>query len=200
MKKLNLFFGIFMFACVANAQVFVGGSIGVGLSNNKTSDGDKRSQNFNIGIAPEAGYSINDKIDVGLGLMFNYQNQKSWMLPGNNDLVSKNNVYSWAITPFAQYHFAKWKKFDFLLRGTAMFGSNFYNDIMPFYYRFSVAPLVHFAVNDHFVLFTNLNFISLNLGGSFTKDVGRSFNFSFGADTGDAFNLGDIRVGFFYKF
>ena len=202
MKKLNLFFVIFMFACVANAQIFVGGSIGVGLSKNKNEEGARYSQDFNIGIAPEVGYSINSKIDVGLDLVFDYQNQKSWLTPGDKDAIVPQNVYSWAVAPFAQYHFAKWKKLDFLLRGTAMFGSDFYKemDIMPFYYQFSVSPIVHFALNDHFVLFTNLNFISLNIGGSFAKDMGRSFNFSFGADTGNAFNLGAVRVGFFYKF
>jgi len=199
MKKGLLFIGILLFACSVNAQIFVGGSIGVGFNNDKNDEGEKYSQNFNIGFAPEVGYSITDKIDVGLGVEFGYQREKQWFIPGG-DQVLKVDVYNWRVAPFAQYHFWKLGKFDFVAKGVAHFGGVVYENNMPFVYGFSVFPTLHFNLNDNFTLLTDLNFLSLNIGGSFVKDGGRDFGFAFGADTGNMLNLSQIRIGFIYKF
>ena len=199
MRKKLLFLGILVFACSANAQFFVGGSIGVGFYNDKNDEGKSYSQSFNVGFAPEVGYSITKKIDVGLNLDFTYQQEKEWLFPGSNQ-TSKTDVYSWRVAPFVQYHFAKWGKFDFIGRGVAHFGSMIYDGNMPFTYGFSVYPTVHFNLNNHFILLTDLNFLSLNIHGSFAKDEGRDFGFYFGANSGNVLNLSQVRIGFIYKF
>ncbi|MDR1544678.1 MAG: hypothetical protein LBS50_09815 [Prevotellaceae bacterium] len=200
MKKLLLIFSILLIVCATNAQVFVGGSIGVGFSNEKDENGEKYSQNFSLNFTPEVGYSINGKIDVGLDLGFGYQREKGYFLP-NSDDINVIDTYSWNAALFVQYHFAKWKNFEFIGRGITAFGGNIFStNVLPYYYNFSIYPIIQYNLNEHFILFTNLNFISLNVGGNFIVEGVRDFAFSFGADAGNVLNFSAIRIGFIYKF
>ena len=213
MKKGLLFLGILIFACSANAQIFVGGSVGVGFDNKKNKDGEKISQNFNVGLSPEIGYSITSKIDIGLSVGVGFQREKrTYNYWGGGKQVVKNDTLTWNVAPLLQYHFAKWGKFDFVARGVVYFGGeketnfNSYGGMVydkkenRYNYGLSVSPVIHYNLNDHFILLTDLNFLSLNIGGSFIKDVDRDFGFFFGANTGNALNFHRLRIGFIYKF
>jgi hypothetical protein len=200
-QLLLLIFSVLLTVCTTSAQVFVGGSMGIGFANEKNDGGEKYSQNFNVNFTPEVGYTINSKIDLGLDLGFGYQMAKSWDFPLGSSDANIIDAYSWNVAPFVQYHFAKWKKFNFTGRGIAAFGGNIFDySELPFYYNFSIYPIIQYNCSEHFILFTNLNFISLNIGGTFIVGGSRDFGFSFGADTGNVLNLSTIRIGFIYKF
>jgi len=208
MKKGLFFIGVLMFACSANAQLFTGGSIGVGFGNNKNNDGEKISQNFNLGLSPEVGYSITDKIDVGMGVGFGFQREKQYYDYGYLSGEIKSDVFTWNVAPFMQYHFWKVGKFSFVARSVMHFGGEIDKFFAPnndrenkhYSYGFSVSPVIHYNLNDRFTLLTDLRFLSLNIGGSFVKDGGRDFGFSFGTDSGNLLNLNQLKIGFIYTF
>ena len=93
MKKLVLTFAVvFATITVANAQLFVGGNLGVGFtgaSKTVTDDGTTtvtvdpvKILNFNI--TPRIGYNLNDKMAVGLDLRF-----------GMTNYTYPDNYYGW---------------------------------------------------------------------------------------------------------
>src|SRR5574344_673462 len=66
MKKLLLVV-VAMFAVAnLNAQVYVGGT--VGLTHSKVSDGDASAKGTSYKIVPEIGYRLSDKIAIGASL------------------------------------------------------------------------------------------------------------------------------------
>lgn len=88
MKKLFMVAAMAVAALTANAQVWIGGNLGV--SSTSIEDTDKSITKFSV--QPEVGYSLSDKWDVALALGYKYSNED----------VKTNTFY---IQPYARYTF-----------------------------------------------------------------------------------------------
>lgn len=92
MKRLFLTIGLMGVFAYCNAQFFIGGNLGVGFSNSgkttetytlsnttikKEVDPDKY---FNFYIAPKIGYTINDRMDIGLSIKFGMDQVKTFAI------------------------------------------------------------------------------------------------------------------------
>lgn len=91
MKKLMLVAAMMVAAISASAQVYVGG--GINFNSHDPGEGDNKTT---IGILPEIGYKLDDKLSVGIGLGYNHSKEGS---------VKSSN---WKIAPYARYTFVKW--------------------------------------------------------------------------------------------
>ena len=91
MKKLVLTLAI-VFAGImsVNAQVWVGGGLGASIQKNETS----------FSIAPEVGYSLNNKWQVALGANYRFDQTKVDMPDGS---VYKNSTNALALQPYVRY-------------------------------------------------------------------------------------------------
>lgn len=90
MKKIIMMAVMAVAAVSANAQVWVGGSLGF---NNSKDDGAESSVT-QFEIKPEVGYSLNENWDVALGIGYSF----------NNKSVSTN---TFEINPYVRYKFVK---------------------------------------------------------------------------------------------
>lgn len=90
MKKIMMIAVMAVAAISANAQMWVGGSLGF---NNSKVDGDESSVT-NFSIKPEVGYSLNEKWDVALGIGYSF-----------SDANRSTNTFS--INPYARYKFVQ---------------------------------------------------------------------------------------------
>ncbi len=105
MKKLffTLVFVAAAFFC--NAQLFVGGNIGLGTTANKvtanstTTDGPK---SFTFYFNPSVGYMFNDNMGAGIVLGFSTTTVKEKEL--NEEL--KGTLNSFSLCPYLRYDFA----------------------------------------------------------------------------------------------
>ncbi len=111
MKKFILAAIVAATSICANAQVWMGGSLGFDVVN---PEGDKNNTT-NFSIAPVVGYSLSEKWDIALE--FGYKSQSY----ENDALSTKDNFY---VAPFARYNFAKCGIATFFVDGGFAFGSS----------------------------------------------------------------------------
>ncbi len=170
----------------ANAQWYAGGSLGF-ESNSDKSGIDPKS---GFSLAPEVGYYLTDKFDIGLDFGF---------VTGKNQ--SDDKFSYWIIAPYARYSFLQFGKFEVLGKGSLFFsGYDFDNGDKGTEFGINVAPIVAYNLTDNFVLFTELNFVSLNFT-SVSPDGGDTYTqFGLGVDANGIANTGNIQIGMVYKF
>ncbi len=195
MKKSLLIVLLVVFAGVsANAQLFIGGGIGINVNST-----DNTSE-FGFNLFPEVGYSLNDRFDIGIDVGFGINSQKQEVLT----LITKTTTTNWSIAPYARYAVFQYKKFSILGKGSLMvFGNGTKTktgDATPVRdsstgFGIEILPMLTYDLTQKFTLYTELNFLTLGLSTS--RGV---TSFRLGADADNLVNVGDIRIGFFYKF
>lgn len=163
----------------ASAQFYFGGQ--VGFSRNATHN------ETTVVIAPEVGYSFNEKWTFGGILEYDY------------GYASGYDVNVFEILPYARYKFAHLadNKVQFFCDGRVGFGvQKGKGQDAGFVYEIGLRPGVAFNVNSHWSLVAHLG--QLGWEGATDKATGlyaRSNQF-----TWNIFNWNDIRLGFYYSF
>lgn len=94
----------------ASAQVYIGGGINFG-----SHDPGEGETTTSIGLRPEIGYKLDDKLSIGIGLGYNHSK--------TGDFKTDN----WRIAPYARYTFAKWNNVAFF--GEAEFAYEHSEDV-----------------------------------------------------------------------
>lgn len=120
MKKILLTALVAVAALTANAQVYVGGTLGFN-SQNKLIDqlggGDKSGTSFEI--MPEIGYKLDDKMSLGIVIGFSTTNNTNMIseadktafgggVPANIKLDKSFNKFT--VAPYFRYTFATWDR------------------------------------------------------------------------------------------
>ncbi|MBQ9230539.1 MAG: porin family protein [Prevotella sp.] len=146
MKKLLFIFMCAIISANANAQIWVGGEIGLKLSSTKVGDFKMDSKN-SFEINPEIGYSFNDKWAVALRLGYaHFDNAETQLI----DQTVIGNYNRFRIEPFVRYTFYKAGKFSFFADGgiyySALSKSN-YDDALHTM-GVGINPGLRFAIND----------------------------------------------------
>ena len=214
MKKLGLVLFLALATMVSNAQLFVGGSVGLDLGSDKVKVGSNVTSDlseFRFGLNPRIGYYVNDKFAIGAMVNLQVRSDKD---KSNSNAEIKNNRLTWGITPFARYSIVEFGKFSVLAEGTlgisgttskASTGSVSVKGTPTINYGFNIAPLLSYSLSNRLNLEAALNFLNFGLNGSSrnNKDTDTkttSFDFGIGANANNAFNVGAMTVGFIYKF
>lgn len=204
MKKIVLLAGLILAISVANARIFVGGALGFGTAND-TIDGEKTETRSNFTIAPEIGYVLSDKFDVGVDINLNSMKTKDERPAGGTGKTT-----GWGINPFVRYSFMELGKFK--LKATASFGlggekttQTGTEDLKSSYFGCRIRPYIFYGVNKHIAIFAGLNF--LDMGYSYskqdrtsTRQASDTSGFYFGANAWDVTNTGNFQIGFEWHF
>lgn len=119
MKKFFTLAFVAMLAMTANAQVFVGGEMG--LSTNKTTvDGDKLSSGTTFTLAPMIGYELDNEWAVAVRLGYGYDSNSTYTF-GDVKLTGTTNTFT--INPFVRYKFVRKGNFFAYIDGGVKFSS-----------------------------------------------------------------------------
>lgn len=214
MKKILLTFAFVVAAVtLANAQLYVGGSVGLNSSggNTVTTDGvkTKTPSASSLTIAPRLGYFLNDKSSIGGILSYT----GAWNR--NKPASTWSKTHTLALTPFYRYEFLSFKKFG--VSGEARIPLSYAtrkDSSTPdgqknwtFGWGLTVTPVLTYDLSKRISFETALNFFSFSYRGnrSVVKtsggDKASSTGNSFGIGANDnLFQIGNIEVGFIYKF
>jgi len=142
MKKLLFIFAICTIALTVNAQLFVGGSMSLGVQSNRQrgfDDKDKKNNtatsttNFSFHLGPRVGYCINDKLAVGGDVLLGFDanpigGQGTSTTVGYQDdkkskkVTTSTTTFNWGIFPFVRYNFLTFNKFSIGLEGSIGIG------------------------------------------------------------------------------
>lgn len=213
MKKIFLTVALVAMTFSANAQLFVGGEIGlntIGGNTKVTSNNETQTQKSNglttFTIAPELGYQFSEKFLVGASLGVTPIINRTYT--GENT-VTKTTTVSWSINPYARYRLAALGNFGVWAQGGLSIGGNKQDEnTSTFAFNIGILPVLSYSINEHFTLLTRLNVFSLNFTTSTktTKFDGgnskvNSTAFHIGASTNDVIGtLGGISLGCVYSF
>ena len=202
---LGLIASLFFCTGNASAQDYIGGSFSV-QGSVVSSNGTTNTTALNI--APDPGWFIGDKWALGI---------RPWIGHGKASTSSEaeNTTFSVGIKPYARYQllahnrFGLWAEADPQLSFTQN-RSNTKNGLLLSKTRSTtwgvvVLPVLTYQLNRRIALETQLNLFSFSMLSNHTvhndDDLVSSFTCGLSATTKDAMDtLGDISIGFVYKF
>jgi len=190
MKKLLVIISLVFVGMAVNAQLYMGGSFDLRFSETKTDNGDKQTTSSTIGLFPEIGYYLNDRFDIGLDIGISSS--------VFNDHISDNKTTttSWLFSPFVRYSVIQAGNFEVIGKGSAIVdGSKSYTS-----FGVQVVPVLAYNLNDHIALQANLNFLSVGTSYNKVKDGNATTRFNLGFNANNLANIGNLTVGFIYKF
>ena len=187
MKKIILTALVAVASLSANAQVWVGGSLGLAHENVKDS-----SKETNFVISPEVGYKLNDNWDIALGLGFEFGNYD----PEGGTQIKTTKI---AVNPYARYTFAKSGIASFFVDGgfnVAHVKDDYKNagKIEATTWGIGVQPGVAIALSSKASLVGKIGYLGYQ-NTSYKDDAKAKIS-----DFGFGVNGNDISLGFYYAF
>lgn len=187
MKKIILTALVAVASLSANAQVWLGGSLGFSHENVKDT-----SKETNFTISPEVGYKLSDNWDIALGLGFEFGNF-------DPEVGSQIKTTKIGVNPYARYTFAKAGIASFFVDGgfnVAHVKDDYKGGkaIEATTWGIGVQPGVAIALSPKTSLVGKLGYFGYQ-NTSYKDDVkAKVSDFGFGV------NGNDISLGFYYAF
>lgn len=210
MKKIMMTLAAVAVAATMNAQVYVGGTLGLNFQNklaNQENGDDATGMTFSI--RPEIGYMLNEDMGVGIALGFGVNtNSKADLqdeLKGWNSINAgagtkyKNSQIAFEVAPYFRYNFVKLEKVNFFFDAGVGFGyisQKQSDDYTWSATRFSIFVQPGVAVN----LNEKVSFVAKlgdGLGFRSTKVKDHDAQSTFGLDLK---SLAGLQFGLYYNF
>ena len=190
MKKLFVIASLLFAGITVNAQWYIGSRFDIGAGQVKNDNGDKRTSEIGIGVYADIGKKLTDVWDFGVfygGTVDFYKNHIS---------NTKTESAHWLLSPYVRYSFYQIGAFELLARGSLTFeGTKSYNEI-----GLRLAPVIAYNLNERISLQANLNLFNCGLVYHKVKNGNASTTFNLGGNSNNVANLGNLRIGFIYKF
>ncbi|MBR3286548.1 MAG: porin family protein [Bacteroidales bacterium] len=180
MKKILLMVAVIAMAATANAQWYVGGSIGFGSV--KVGDGSAEST---YKIVPEVGYNLNDNWAIGLSMGY----QKGACEFGTGNFLQNVDTEVFSFNPYVRYTFLTFGMIDVFADGG--FGIASVKDIGT-EFQFGIRPGIALNASDKVSLVAGIGFFGFD---TFSPDEGDSSN-AFGLNLDNA----ATTFGLYYNF
>jgi len=190
MKKiLTTVAAMFALVAVSNAQLWIGGSLGVNaLSETEKTKDDSFKQttslddpSMQIKFSPKVGFNFNDVMCVGVGLNLGTATSKVFDGTKDNKVLGKVVSNTIGIAPFFRYTFVEFGDFSVFGEAVANFdltsGKNKpetgSDTKRPQYMELglNVKPVVAYAISDRVTLTADINVFDLGVNfSSYTHD------------------------------
>lgn len=207
MKKILLTLALAAFAFTANAQFVIGGNVGFNHQGNydKNYTGGvvpsttyTDNTNTAISIMPKIGYQLNDDMQIGAQLGWNYNYTRNYM--GAKDSYRSTPKSAIVIAPYFRYNLLKWKKFNVFAEATVNFtlgleskthtfangsevaGSPVENNDNFTSFGFAVVPGLNYAFSNSFSMDIYVNLASIYWSATSYDNGNSEHEWGFGAD------------------
>ena len=187
MKKTFVAFAIFIVVVfTSNAQVFVGGGLGIDYAQEKDKNGSTSYdayKAFALNLSPKVGYFLNDDFAIGLevGLLTGTYKIPSSGSSGND---RKYSLTGWSVDAFARRNLVGTEKFALLLEGSlgvggvkgkSTYGSTTNEGDPTFVFAVGVQPVLSYSVTDRLSIEAACNFLRFGFQSATTK-IGNNSN------------------------
>ena len=192
MKKLFVIACLIFAGMAANAQWYMGSRFNINAEQIKNDNGDKERSSSSIGIYADLGYRLNESWDIGVDYGGTIGVSKYYYV----NTSTKTNTANWLFSPYVRYSLTQFGDFELLGRGALILeGSKTHNQV-----AIRLVPVIAYNLSDRIALQTNLNFFSFGLSYYKEKHGDSNTNFNIGGNSNNVAKLGDITIGFIYKF
>ncbi|MDR2887581.1 MAG: hypothetical protein LBV26_06240, partial [Bacteroidales bacterium] len=175
----KVFFAV-MFAGItamcANAQMFVGGSLGLGFTadkkiNNGTTNLDP--SDFGFDISPMAGFNLSDNLVLGAQASLGFG-----VTSNRADTPTKDKLFVWGFSPFVRNTLVGGEKLSLLLQSSigiagastsTITGSTSNDGPKSFALALDVRPVLQYSLTDRLSLEASSNIVCLGFQSITTK-------------------------------
>jgi len=224
MKKIMIILAIAVMAVNANAQLFIGGQVGINAAvTGKSYDVDiNRDYLVGFTIAPKIGYYFNEKLAFGfessIGADF-FKTSELTYDPYHNFYYFvrvEGRIINWRVAPFLRYSVFTHKKFALALEGTIGAGgthANYYNSVGYYSQKqnhsiftvgvINIAPVLCYKFTERLQLEAILSFLNLGYNIDIIKSGGEIdllHDVNIGFNTKSVFVMSQFAIGVIYKF
>ncbi|MBO4635386.1 MAG: hypothetical protein J5669_08460 [Bacteroidales bacterium] len=213
MKKVILAAAAALLSLSLNAQIFVGGQVGITTNSNVNKLTNNTASTSDIVIAPNAGYVFSDDFAAGVRVPINF---------GSNGVNDK--TFGIGVNPYARYVIFRLGNFGISAEAGIRFNTTTETITTPNVavrkitdteIGIEVLPVLTYGLTDHITLEANLNIARLAFTNVSSKDAttpnggnenvtvdSSNTGFNLGANTNDVFGagVGAVTIGFTYKF
>ena len=180
MKKIMMTLAAVAVAATMNAQVYLGGNVGVA-----TSSYDGNSSTI-WSILPEVGYNINDKWAVGMTVGYGESRVKV-------KNVATEKVKTFQVSPYARYTFVKFDKVNLFVDGGVGYKHENYAGVKTNTFAVGFKPGVAVNLNEKLSFVAHVGFLGYE--NEKVKGDDKSTN-TFGFDL----NGNALSFGVYYNF
>lgn len=177
MKKIMLIAAMMVMTIAASAQVYVGGTLGLGTNSTKVGDGDAVNTTA-FSINPEIGYNISSDFAIGVGLGYTSSKVE------DNDAVSY-----FSIVPYLRYTFAELSD-NVKLFAEGAFEYDSYSNDLPNAWGVGIRPGILVNLSDKLQFVGRITLFSYSSTTEDPKTKATQF----------AFNPTDLQLGIQYNF
>jgi len=202
MKKIMMTLAAVCVAATMNAQVYVGGTLGLGFENKLTDKDGKDATGMIFQIKPELGYNLDEKSSVGIVLGFGVTNNTNEMI-NQNDTFGKilagghktdKSAIQFTVAPYYRYKFVQFDKVDLFIDAQVGFVYTKYDEWNNTTFNIGVRPGVAFNASDKISFVAKLG-SGLFFESSKNKDQDAVSKFGLNANT-----LAPLEIGMYYNF
>lgn len=159
MKKIFLSLMVMVAAVAANAQIWVGGSLGF----RTYSDSEVSGTKMNLNINPEVGYDLSEDFSIAIGLGFGTTSYED---------SNRDNSTTISVNPYARYKFLKAGNFNVFLDGGFAFNSEDNGANKNNTWSIGVKPGVAYSINENFSVVAHLGDGLIYRGGDYKTQNG----------------------------
>ncbi len=198
MKKslLALLFAVALAVPALAENMWIGGNFS--YSNTSPKNGDSTSS---YSIAPEFGYSLDEKMDIGIDLSYAYEEGVTEMAGEVIPVEGGDKVTTIGIAPFIRYKMFEIGDFAFLAKGSIFYESAKLDeaDVSFTSYGIAIVPVVTYSINETWSIGCTLDFAAIAFENIKCDDTDKAdienTTFGFRANNGSV-----IGVNFSYHF
>lgn len=204
MKKFFMTIAAVAVAATMNAQVYVGGNIGV---TSQSQDGNSTTK---VSFNPEVGYMFNDKMGVGMELTILTHGEQATANYDNGN-IEKKTPTTIGFAPYFRYKFVNNDNLDLFVDAAFVFATTSASNVeIPGVYSgyinkatnafgFAIKPGVAYKATDHLSFVAKLGLLGftsekVDVSGAKARNT---FNFMVGTDN---FASNVLEFGLFYNF
>ena len=190
--------------CVAatmNAQVYLGGTFGLGFENKLIDQKDptKDATGMAFQIKPEIGYNLDEKSSVGVVLGFGITNNTNEMLGSAASIFGRGvktdkSAIQFEIAPYYRYKFVQFDKVDLFIDAQVGFIYTKLDEWNNTTFNIGVRPGVAYNASDKISFVAKLG-QGLFFQSSKDKDSDAQSKFGLNANT-----LAPLEIGMYYNF
>ncbi len=196
MKKILMTIAAAFVATTMSAQIYVGGSLGLGFENKlvDTTDGSEAT-GMTFQIKPEIGYTLDENSALGIVIGFgttnngNFQYEGTAMDPGNK---MEESAMTFSLAPYYRYNFLKVSNVSVFVDGQFNFDYTKQDEWNNTKMGLGLVPGVAVNLNDKFSVVAKMGFI----GWQQSKDKDKDAKSTFGLDVN---SLGGLQFGLYYN-
>jgi hypothetical protein len=202
MKKIMMTLAAVAVAATMNAQVYLGGTLGLNFETKLVDQKDptNTATGMSFQIKPEIGYNLDEKSSVGIVLGFGVTNNTNDMtgnltsILGIKGVKTDKSAIAFQIAPYYRYKFVQFDKVDLFIDAQVGFQYTKLDEWNNTTFGIGVRPGVAFNANDKLSFVAKLG-KGLFFESSKDKDSDAVSKFGLNANT-----LSPLEIGMYYNF